>query len=316
MQLYLSEKNKLAEIIGEMNLEKGNIQAECSANRTVNLSTVEGVSHPELFQAVAKVIADDTLENINAHDEKVTPRISFYSQYGKRALDILLSSVAVVITLPVNLVLLVCTYFDVGRPVFFMQKRVGRNGKLFNIVKFRNMTNDTDENGVLLPSSQRVTKFGSFVRKNSLDELLNFYSVLKGDMSLIGPRPLAIEYLDRYSDRHRMRYAVKPGLECPLLHKIDRKITWKEQFENDIYYVENVSFSLDVKMAFALVEMVFNRKSSTMRGKAIRGSFMGYYPDGSSINAQTVPFEYYEKALALLGYSDNEGKTDEVTVSQ
>ena len=142
------------------------------------------------------------------------------------------------------------------------------NGKTFTLVKFRNMTNATDENGNLLPANQRVTKMGEFVRKTSLDELMNFWSVFKGDMSLIGPRPLATNYTSRFSERHKRRDAVRPGLECPFLTPSDHKRTWTEQFENDIYYVENLSFKLDVRMVIALFKAVFDRKSSSMRGAA------------------------------------------------
>ena len=171
------------------------------------------------------------------------------------------------------------------------------NGKTFTIVKFRNMTNATDENGNLLPAKERVTKMGEFVRKTSLDELMNFWSVFKGDMSLIGPRPLATNYTSRFSDRHKRRDAVRPGLECPFLTPADHKRTWTEQFENDIYYVENLSFKLDVRMVIALFKAVFERRSSSMRGAALRGSFVGYYADGSSINSKHVPEKYVRLAL-------------------
>ena len=270
---------------------------ECVERELVNLGKVEGISHPELFNKVAYEIAADTLEYVNQHDKMVVPRSSFYVKYRKRCIDIVVSSLALIITSHINLILAVCTFFDVGSPIIFKQERSGKNGKSFIIVKFRNMTNEMDENGTLLPPNQRVTKFGRFVRKTSLDELLNFWSVFKGDMSLIGPRPLPIEYDERYSKRHKMRYAVKPGLECPILHRVEHKITWADQFENDIYYVEHVSLLLDIKMIFGLVGMVFNKKGTAMRGNAVRGSFMGYNKDGSSINSQSVPPQYVEKAV-------------------
>lgn len=246
---------------------------------------------------IRKLIGEDTLEYVNEHSTPVTPRKSFYSVYGKRFMDIVVSGCALVVTLPINLIIAVCTFFDVGRPIMFFQDRVGQDETTFQIVKFRNMTNKTDANGDLLPASKRVTKFGKFVRKTSLDELLNFWSVFKGDMSLIGPRPLVWDYQEYLSDRHRMRTAVRPGLECPMIIPVEHKVSWTEQFENDIYYVENVSFLLDIKMMFALVRMVFDRKSSAMRGGATRGSFMGYHKDGSSIAARKVPEHYVEEAI-------------------
>ena len=154
------------------------------------------------------------------------------------------------------------------------------------------MNNKRDENGNLLPGKERVTKLGKIVRKASLDELLNFWSVLKGDMSLIGPRPLVREYTAFLSERHQKRYAVRPGLECPMMIHTDEYKTWSLQFDNDVWYVEHVSFAVDIKMVFALIRMTFNRKTSKMRGNAVRGSFMGYNPDGTSINSHSVPAKY------------------------
>lgn len=273
------------------------------SNNFVNLGEIEGIPHLELFEEVSKVIAEDTLEYVNAHCKKVVPKDSFYTRYGKRCVDIIFSTVALCVTFPINLIIAICTYFDVGQPIIFKQERVGRMGKLFTIYKFRNMTNETDEHGILLPPSQRVTRFGRFVRKTSLDELLNFWSIFKGDMSLIGPRPLPPEYNDFYNVRHKMRYAVRPGLECPIIHSTEDKITWNVQFENDIYYVENISFLLDIKMIIALFKLVFSKKSSAIRGNAVRGSFMGYHRNGTSINSQKVEEKYYKKALERMGYT-------------
>lgn len=269
----------------------------------INLSNVRGVPRGELFRMVQQVIAEENLAYVNANEEKVVPRRSIYTRFGKRFLDIVLSAAALIITSPVNLILAICTYFDVGRPVIFRQKRAGLDGKPFTIIKFRNMTNEKDQNGDLLPPVQRVTKLGRFVRKTSLDELMNFVSVLHGDMSLIGPRPLLMEYYQLYSDRHKERQSVRPGLECPMIHRTDDRMTWKKQFENDIYYVENVSLLLDIKLAFLLVRMVFRRKGTSCRCDGMRGTFMGYGRDGSSIDSYEVPMHYYEKAIERLGYN-------------
>ena len=257
-------------------------------------------SRVDLFRAVSEQVRRDTIETVDANVAEVHPKVSFYSKYGKRMLDILISFLALLVTLPFNLMIGIITFFDVGRPIFFRQERIGKDCKTFSLVKFRNMTNATDKNGNLLPPSERVTKFGYFVRKSSLDELLNFWSIFKGDMSLIGPRPLEAVYLNRYNKRHIQRTAVRPGLECPLIHATEKKITWYEQFENDIYYVENVSFLLDVKMMWSLVKMIFNRKSSAMRGASVRGGFIGYDFNGQTINAMDVPTKYVTAALADL----------------
>lgn len=198
---------------------------------------------------------------------------TFYVKYVKRVLDIILSLLAVVLTFPINVIIGIVTFFDVGRPILFFHERPGLGEKPFTIVKFRNMTNEKDKEGNLLPSSERVTQFGKFVRKTSLDELLNFWSILKGDMSLIGPRPLLMSYLPKYDLRQHKRHAVKPGLECPSLVMRDHTRTWEEQFEDDVWYVEHVSFKTDCRMIWELVKLVFNKQELNRRSKAMRNRF-------------------------------------------
>lgn len=210
---------------------------------------------------------------LNPEAAGVKVRRSFYSVVVKRLLDIVISLLALVVSLPFNLVIGIVTIFDVGSPIFFRQQRVGKDMKLFTITKFRNMRNTYDENGELLPPEERVTPFGRIVRKTSLDELLNFWSILKGDMSLIGPRPLLIEYVPYYSERQLMRHGVRPGLECPSLVKRDHTRTWDEQFEDDVWYVEHVSFITDCRMIFALVKLVFDKNELKRRSGALRGRF-------------------------------------------
>ena len=260
--------------------------------RLVNIDENIDNMVPERRREIREKIAADTYEAVNAKMGPLKVRNTFYTRYGKRALDILISSVALVLTSPVNLVLAVCTFFDVGRPIFFRQQRIGRDLKPFTIIKFRNMKDERDANGNLLLGKDRVTKFGRIVRRTSLDELLNFVSIFRGDMSVIGPRPLPDAYTDFMTDRHRGRYSVRPGLECPFMRPLDHKITWGEQFDNDAWYAENVSFFLDVRMVFALVRAVFDPRGASMRGNSVRGSFMGYHADGTSINSQRVPEKY------------------------
>lgn len=260
----------------------------------INIDTNPETMRPEIRRKIRQAIANDTLDNVNRLMGEAQPKTSFYTKYGKRILDIIFSLMALIITLPINLILAICTIFDVGFPIIFRQKRIGKDEKPFTIVKFRNMNNKRDANGNLLLGKDRVTKFGKFVRRTSLDELLNFWSIFKGDMSIIGPRPLPTEYTDFMSSKHRKRYSVKPGLECPFLHALNHKATWGEQFDNDVWYVENVSFKTDVKLLWALVRTVFDRKNSKMRGSSVRGSFMGYHSNGTSINSQNVPVKYVE----------------------
>ena len=245
---------------------------------------------------IADWLAEDRLPAINASLEPVVPSKTLYARYGKRGIDIVVSSAALVVTLPINLLCGVITLLDIGRPVFFTQERVGKNGKPFKVVKFRSMTNERDMNGELLPARQRVTKFGRFIRRTSIDELFNFWSILKGDMSIIGPRPLVPEYTHRYNRRHRMRLAVRPGLECPPRHLDQHVWSWQEQFDNDVWYVENLSFTTDVKMVVNLFRFALSRSNSKARVFADRGTFMGYTEEGVAINLDGVPQSYIDKA--------------------
>lgn len=247
---------------------------------------------------IAEWLAEDRLEEVNKTCKKVMIKETIYSKYVKRIIDIVLSLIALIITLPLNIVIGIITFFDVGRPLFFKQVRAGKNGEPFTLMKFRNMRNTKDENGDLLHASLRVTKFGKFVRKTSLDELLNFWSILKGDMSFIGPRPLVIEYLHRYNQRHYQRLAVRPGLECPPRNLENNSWAWQDQFENDVWYVENISFITDCKLLIQLVRFALDPKASGVRSSVTsKGSFMGYTIDGKAINLDEVPqsyVDYYE----------------------
>lgn len=246
---------------------------------------------------VADALAAERLPEINLKCQSVEPSHSFYARYVKRIIDIVVSGLALIVTSPINLFLLVGTYFDVGIPVLFKQHRVGKDGKQFTVIKFRNMTNDTDEHGELLPAAQRVTRFGKFVRKTSLDELLNFWSVFKGDMSIIGPRPLLPEYTHRYSKRHRMRLAVRPGLECPPRSQDVKRPSWQDQLENDVWYVENVSFKTDLMMCLNLIKFAFSSQAASSRGEANRGAFMGYSMDGEAIDINAVDDDFAVKVV-------------------
>lgn len=256
-------------------------------------------------QRIARALAEDNLSYVNSISDKVTPRNSVYTKYIKRCLDIVISLLAIIVTLPINALLAVLTFFDVGRPIFFYQSRIGKDGKPFTLVKFRNMTNATDENGKLLPPKQRVTKLGRFVRRTSLDELLNFYSILKGDMSIIGPRPLLPEFMDRYSERHKMRHVVRPGLECPpIMVKVEmpelaqgEKRSYQKQFENDVWYVEHVSFLLDCRLVLHLFKMTFNFRKRKKNGDTA-GYFMGYDEHGYAIGRNGVPAKYIDSINA------------------
>lgn len=249
---------------------------------------------------LATLLAEERLPVINEKLSAIQPSRSFYARYIKRVIDIIVSGIALLITLPINCIIGIITFFDVGRPIFFKQERIGKNEKLFTLIKFRNMRNDTDENGDLLPASVRVTKFGRFVRKTSLDELLNFWSIFKGDMSLIGPRPLVPQYLERFSVRHRCRFYVRPGLECPPRDKFNGDWSWQDRFENDIWYVQNLSFIVDCKMVINMFRYALDPKMSSMRANAKLGTFMGYTLDGIAITKDDIEDKYYEMLLKQM----------------
>jgi len=206
-----------------------------------------------------------------------TPRNTIYSRYIKRLLDILLSGFAILLLSPVLLAIYILELIYHGRPACYIDKRPGKDGKIFNLYKFRSMTNEKDENGVLLHPSKRITKFGRFLRRFSIDELAGLFNVFNGTMSIIGPRPLMVDYLPLYNERHKYRHAVRPGLACWNLkggNKLTSKTwTWNAQFESDIYYVENVSFLLDVKMVIKTFQVVFTK--SEMRTNSDRVKFNG-----------------------------------------
>ena len=255
-------------------------------------------------QSIAERLAEERLDAVNATLEDVKIKDTFYTRYGKRALDLFFATLVLLVTLPINAIIALVTLIDVGLPLMFTQQRTGMNGKPFTIVKFRNMHNTRDENGELLPPAQRVTKWGKFVRKTSLDELLNFWSIFKGDMSIIGPRPLLPEYQARYNKRHACRLAVRPGLECPPREPLDHVWTWQEQLDNDVWYVENVSFATDLKMCVRLVQFALDRKSAKARANTKRGTFMGYDLDGQAINQYSLEQQYIDDAFASAEESE------------
>ncbi len=254
--------------------------------------------------AIAKMVSENR-NKVNSTSKPVHPRKSFYADHVKRIIDLIIVIPLFTILLPVNLVIGIVTFFDVGFPVFFKQERTGKDGKHFYLVKFRNMTNAKDKYGNLLPPSQRVTKWGAFVRKYSLDELLNFWSIIKGDMTIIGPRPLPSSFDERYSDRHKMRYAVTPGLECPSVKSGESVRLYQEQFENDIWYVEHISFLTDLRMVIKLIGLVFNSKERGDHATVGGGDFVGYDDNGIAFSMRRIPKKYE------MAYQDMVSKREE-----
>lgn len=192
-------------------------------------------------------------------NEFKTPHYGIYARYIKRLLDFILSLIALVILSPILLVFIVIGAIKMGGNPFFTQERPGKDGKVFKLIKFRTMTNKKDADGNLLPDDQRLTSYGKFLRSTSVDELLELINILKGDMSIIGPRPLLVKYLPLYSDFQKHRHDVRPGLTGYAQVNGRNSISWEERFKLDVDYVQNITFMGDVKIIFDTVYKVFKR---------------------------------------------------------
>ena len=235
-------------------------------------------------QIVADFLKKRNLERTNNKWPIPNPKKTIYTEYGKRICDIIISGPCIILLLPFYIVLAAAVFFCMGRPIIYKQTRTGKNGRAFNMLKFRSMNEKRDSNGELLPPSQRLTKFGKFIRKYSLDELPEFINVFMGDMSIIGPRPLPVFFADRMSERHKMRHSVKPGLECPYIIPEGSNLSayhWK--FENDIWYVENISFKTDIKMMINLFKLTFNMKNRESHAGGL-SYFVGYDDNGHAVS--------------------------------
>ncbi|SFS53573.1 sugar transferase [Lutibacter maritimus] len=183
-----------------------------------------------------------------------------YQKFIKRSLDIVVSASMLLVFLPFGcLITVVLAYTNNGKP-FFFQVRPGLNEQLFKIMKFKTMTDAVDEQGTLLSDAERMTAIGTFVRKTSLDEIPQLLNVLKGDMSLIGPRPLLPEYLPLYSETQKMRHNVKPGITGWAQVNGRNAISWQQKFEYDVWYVQNISFQLDLKIVFLTIKKIVIRE--------------------------------------------------------
>jgi sugar transferase EpsL len=193
----------------------------------------------------------------------------------KRAFDFVAALMALLLLAPVIVGVALLVRLRLGRPVLFSQPRPGRHGRPFRMYKFRSMNSACDAQGVLLPDAQRLTRFGLWLRASSLDELPGLWSVLRGDMSLVGPRPLLIQYLPRYSSRQARRHEVRPGITGWAQVNGRNAISWEEKFELDVWYVEHQSFWLDLKILWLTAARVWARKDVSAAGHATMPEFMG-----------------------------------------
>lgn len=184
---------------------------------------------------------------------------TFYQRYIKRLLDIVLSLFAIIILSPLLLTLYLLVRFKLGSPAIFTQERPGKDEKIFKLYKFRSMTNQKDSYGNLLPDEQRLTSFGRKLRSTSLDELPELFNILKGDMSIVGPRPLLVDYLDLYNEKQKHRHDVRPGLTGLAQVNGRNTLSWEDRFENDIRYIEIISFIVDLKIIVDTFKIVLRR---------------------------------------------------------
>ncbi|WP_283680869.1 sugar transferase [Parablautia sp. Marseille-Q6255] len=205
----------------------------------------------------------------------VKKKPGFYEKYIKRCLDFFLAFCALVVLSPVLLILTIFGTIAMHGNPFFTQERPGKNERIFKLIKFRTMTNKKDKNGKLLPDEKRLTSYGKFLRKTSLDELPELLNIVKGDMSIIGPRPLLVVYLDRYNEYQKHRHDVRPGLTGYAQANGRNAVTWEEKFEMDVWYVNHITFWGDVKIILQTVKTVLKSEGISSETSATMEEFMG-----------------------------------------
>lgn len=203
-----------------------------------------------------------------------------YRNFFKRAFDFFISSIGFIIISPIFLLLWIwLSIANKGAGAFFFQERPGKNAKIFKVVKFKTMTDERDANGILLPDADRLTKVGKFVRSTSLDEIPQLLNVIKGDMSLIGPRPLLVQYLPLYNETQRRRHEVRPGITGWAQVNGRNAISWEQKFAYDVWYTDNVSLSLDCKILLKTIQKVFVREGINSDSSATMEAFKGNISD-------------------------------------
>lgn len=200
-----------------------------------------------------------------------------YKNFFKRLFDFTIVLMILLVEWPFLLIITICLHFtNNGAGAFFMQERPGKNGKIFKVIKFKTMTDERDAEGNLLPDAERLTRVGKFIRSTSIDELPQLINVLKGDMALIGPRPLLPQYLPLYTPEQARRHEVRPGITGWAQVNGRNAISWQKKFELDVWYVDHCSFCLDVKIVFKTVKKVFIREGISQAGQATMELFNGH----------------------------------------
>ncbi|WP_325053267.1 sugar transferase [Lentibacillus cibarius] len=202
-------------------------------------------------------------------------KVGIYKKFIKRPMDFILSLIAIIILSPVFLMVSILVRIKLGKPILFKQERPGLNEKIFTMYKFKTMTDQKDSNGKLLPDNVRLTKFGRLLRSTSLDELPELFNILKGDMSVIGPRPLLVQYLPLYNAHQKRRHEVRPGLSGLAQVNGRNGISWEERFNFDVEYVDNLSFVGDWRIIFLTIKKVFVREGINSESAATMEYFEG-----------------------------------------
>lgn len=210
-------------------------------------------------------------------------RKNLYSSFFKRFFDIVLSFFVLLLCSPLYALLAILVRTKLGSPVIFTQERPGKDGKIFRLYKFRTMTDERDENGNLLPDAVRLTRFGQMLRSTSLDELPEFYNILKGDMSFIGPRPLLCAYLPLYNDKQRHRHDVRPGLTGLAQCSGRNLLSWEERFDLDVEYVQNLSFGLDISIIFRTVRGIVKKEGISSETSVTMEPFHGSVQESTTV---------------------------------
>lgn len=198
-----------------------------------------------------------------------------YAKYIKRPLDFILSLCALIVLSPILLILILLGAIKMKGNPFFTQLRPGKNEKIFKLIKFRTMTNEKDSDGDLLPDEKRLTKYGKFLRSTSLDELPELINILKGDMSIVGPRPLLVQYLSLYNEHQKRRHEVRPGLSGLAQVSGRNSISWEEKFEDDVRYIESITFLGDIKIILLTILKVLKREGISQENNATMEYFLG-----------------------------------------
>ena len=242
-----------------------------------------------------------------------------YKFFFKRFFDIILSVIALVVFSPIFLIIAILVRVKLGSPIFFKQERPGKNGKIFKMYKFRTMTDKKDEDGNLLPDSERLTKFGKALRTTSLDELPEIYNIFKGDMSIVGPRPLLVRYLELYNDFQKRRHEVRPGLTGLAQISGRNSISWEQKFTLDVEYVDNISIKNDIKIFFKTIKKVFVKEGISQEGVATMEYFKGNSKDIIIVGAGGFGREVVwlldtlneqKKEWNILGFADDYKEKD------